>query len=138
MMKGLVFGLLIMIMVTGLFVAGCGKKTEPAKESQASAKPQVKEENRSGSVGEEVESNAAAEPEPAESKEIALEDLKAPDGSQAGCPVTGGKLNKDIWCIYNGMRIYFENAEAQLDFEGDPEKYVRRLKDAGVNIEQAQ
>lgn len=131
-------GLLVMVLVLGLFAAGCGKKPEPARDSQAPGESQTQRKELPESLGEDAESNVSAEPEPTAEREILPQALKAPDGSQAGCPVTGEKINEQIWCTYNGMRIYFQNPEAQLDFEGDPEKYVKRLNDAGVKIEKIQ
>jgi len=55
--------------------------------------------------------------------------------AQEVCPVMGGKINKTIYSDYKGMRIY-HCCPACIDvFKKDPEAYLKKMKDAGVEPE---
>jgi len=51
------------------------------------------------------------------------------------CVVMGGKINKDVYVDYKGQRVYFCCAGCIKEFNKDPEKYLKRLRDAGVEPE---
>ncbi len=46
---------------------------------------------------------------------------------QTICPVEGGPINKDIYTVYKGKKVYFCCAECKPIFEKDPEKYIDKL-----------
>jgi len=46
---------------------------------------------------------------------------------QTVCPVEGGPINKDIYTVYKGKKVYFCCAGCKPIFEKDPEKYVDKL-----------
>jgi Cu(I)/Ag(I) efflux system membrane fusion protein len=55
---------------------------------------------------------------------------------QTLCPVMGGEINRDVFTDYNGMRIYFCCPSCDAEFKADPEKYLKQMRDAGVEPEQ--
>lgn len=56
---------------------------------------------------------------------------------QTVCPVMGGKVNKDIYVDYQGKRIYFCCKGCDSKFKEDPEKYMKKMKDQGMKLEDA-
>jgi YHS domain-containing protein len=57
--------------------------------------------------------------------------------AQEVCPVMGGKINKDIYLDYQGLRIYFCCPACKELFQKDPEKYLQKMKEQGVEPEKA-
>lgn len=56
---------------------------------------------------------------------------------QSKCPVMGGAPNEEVYADYEGKRVYF-CCPACIDvFKKDPEKYMKMLKDAGMELEDA-
>ncbi|TET37384.1 MAG: YHS domain-containing protein [Planctomycetota bacterium] len=54
---------------------------------------------------------------------------------QTTCPVMGGKINMDIYADHDGKRVYFCCPGCDAAFKKDPEKYIKKLEDAGVEID---
>ena len=52
------------------------------------------------------------------------------------CVVMGGKINKDVYVDYEGQRVYFCCAACIDEFNKDPEKYLKKMKEAGVKPEE--
>ncbi len=54
----------------------------------------------------------------------------APDAAttQTTCPVLGGKIDRQVYTDYNGMRVYFCCPGCIGTFQKDPEKYLATLK----------
>jgi YHS domain-containing protein len=51
------------------------------------------------------------------------------------CPVMKGNINKNIYSDYQGMRIY-HCCPACIDiFKKDPEAYMKKMKEAGIEPE---
>jgi outer membrane murein-binding lipoprotein Lpp len=47
---------------------------------------------------------------------------------QTTCPVMdGGAINKDIYTVYKGKKVYFCCVGCKPQFEKDPEKYIGKL-----------
>ena len=46
---------------------------------------------------------------------------------QTTCPVTGEKINKNIFTEYKGKKVYFCMESCKEAFEKDPEKYIAKL-----------
>jgi YHS domain-containing protein len=46
---------------------------------------------------------------------------------QTTCPVTGGPINKDVYTIYQGKKVYFCCEGCKRAFEKKPEKYIDKL-----------
>ena len=57
------------------------------------------------------------------------------EDSQTTCPVMGGTINKELYADYEGKRVYFCCAGCIPDFKKDPAKYIKKLEDEGVVIE---
>jgi YHS domain-containing protein len=55
--------------------------------------------------------------------------------AQEACPVMGGKINKDVYSDYQGMRIYHCCPGCIAVFKKDPEAYLKKMKEAGVEPE---
>jgi len=55
--------------------------------------------------------------------------------AQEVCPVMGGKINKDVYSDYQGMRIYYCCPACIEVFKKDPEAYLKKMKEAGVEPE---
>ncbi|RJR36852.1 MAG: YHS domain-containing protein [Deltaproteobacteria bacterium] len=56
---------------------------------------------------------------------------------QTTCPVLGGNVNKDVFVDYKGQRIYFCCPGCDAEFKKDPEKYLQKMKEQGVQPEKA-
>jgi YHS domain-containing protein len=56
---------------------------------------------------------------------------------QTVCPVAGGPIDKKVFTDYKGQRVYFCCADCQAKFKADPEKYMKKMKDEGVELEKA-
>jgi YHS domain-containing protein len=54
---------------------------------------------------------------------------------QTECPVMGGTINKELYVDYKGERVYFCCAGCPETFKKDPEKYMKKLRDEGVELE---
>ncbi|MFO7890047.1 MAG: YHS domain-containing protein [bacterium] len=63
------------------------------------------------------------------------EDVKTAEENQENCPVMGNKINKEIYTDYQGKRVYFCCSGCVETFKKDPEKYMKKMKDAGVKLE---
>ena len=46
---------------------------------------------------------------------------------QTVCPVTGDKIDKNIFVEYKGKKVYFCMESCKTAFEKDPEKYIAKL-----------
>ena len=54
---------------------------------------------------------------------------------QTKCPVMGGDINKEIYADHEGKRVYFCCAACPPQFKENPEKYLAKMKEAGVEPE---
>lgn len=63
--------------------------------------------------------------------------LPASAKSQTTCPVLSGNIDKNVYVDYQGKRIYFCCPGCDVEFKKDPEKYMKKLQDAGVTPETA-
>ncbi len=50
---------------------------------------------------------------------------------------SGKPVNKSIYADYNGKRIYFCCANSKMDFNNDPEKYIKKFRELGITLEDA-
>jgi YHS domain-containing protein len=46
---------------------------------------------------------------------------------QIACPVAGGKINKDVFTVYKGKKVYFCCAGCMGTFKASPQKYIDKL-----------
>lgn len=56
---------------------------------------------------------------------------------QTTCPVLGGKIDKEIYTDFEGKRIYFCCKGCIAVFQKDPAKYIKKLENEGVSLEEA-
>ena len=56
---------------------------------------------------------------------------------QTECPVMGGAVTKELFVDYKGQRIYFCCAGCPETFMKNPEKYMKKLKAEGVELEKS-
>jgi len=56
---------------------------------------------------------------------------------QTACPVLSGPINKEIYVDYKGERIYFCCKGCDVEFQKDPEKYMKKMREQGVKFEKA-
>lgn len=54
---------------------------------------------------------------------------------QTECPVMGGAINKELYVDYKGERVYFCCVGCPETFRKDPEKYMKKLRAKGVELE---
>jgi YHS domain-containing protein len=54
---------------------------------------------------------------------------------QTKCPVLGGNIDKNIYADYKGYRYYFCCKGCDVEFMKDPEKYLEKMKAAGITPE---
>jgi len=55
--------------------------------------------------------------------------------AQTTCPVMGGTINKELYADYKGERVYFCCMACKPQFEKDPEKYIKKMKEMGQEPE---
>ncbi len=52
---------------------------------------------------------------------------QAMEVEQTVCPVTGEKIDKNVFVEYKGKKVYFCMESCKKAFEQDPEKYIAKL-----------
>jgi YHS domain-containing protein len=53
---------------------------------------------------------------------------------QTKCPVMGYTINKEIYADYEGKRVYFCCGSCISEFKKNPEKYIKKLEEQGVDL----
>ncbi|MBN2290514.1 MAG: YHS domain-containing protein [Candidatus Glassbacteria bacterium] len=61
--------------------------------------------------------------------------LEKTPNPQTLCPVMGNEVNRQVFADYGGKRVYFCCEDCREKFEAEPEKYLKKLKDQGVNLD---
>jgi YHS domain-containing protein len=56
----------------------------------------------------------------------------AAESQQTQCPVMDGAIDKEQFVDYQGKRIYFCCSSCLEEFKKDPDKYMKKMKEAGV------
>lgn len=54
---------------------------------------------------------------------------------QTLCPVMGGKIDKNVYLDYQGKRVYFCCEGCIATFKENPEKYLKKIQEAGEEPE---
>jgi YHS domain-containing protein len=54
---------------------------------------------------------------------------------QTECPVMGGPITKELYVDHNGERVYFCCESCPETFKKNPEKYMKKLKAEGIELE---
>ena len=55
---------------------------------------------------------------------------------QTVCPVMGGVVNTNLFADFGGKRVYFCCAGCPAQFKKDPAKYIAKLEQSGVTLDQ--
>jgi YHS domain-containing protein len=56
---------------------------------------------------------------------------------QTVCPIQGGAIDRSIYTDYKGYRIYFCCGGCPEEFNKNPEKYMKKMRESGVTPEKA-
>ncbi len=56
--------------------------------------------------------------------------------AQTTCPVMGGKIIKSLYADHDGKRVYFCCGGCDARFKRAPAKYIRKLEEQGVTLEE--
>ena len=56
---------------------------------------------------------------------------------QTTCPVMGGTIDQSLYTDYEGTRVYFCCEGCVPEFQKDPEKYINKLENEGVKLQEA-
>ena len=54
---------------------------------------------------------------------------------QEKCPIMGGAINKSVYTDYNGKRVYFCCNGCPEAFLKEPDKYIKQMESAGIELE---
>ena len=100
----ILLSILMVMLVVGF--AGCKKK------EQSAAPPKTM------SMGD-IQKQATATAEEANKAVTSIE--------QTTCPVSGDKIDSNVFVEYKGKKVYFCCASCKSIFNKDPEKYVAKL-----------
>ncbi len=60
---------------------------------------------------------------------------EAKAGPQTTCPMMGDKIDKNIYEDYKGKRVYFCCTDCPKMFKADPEKFMQKMTDEGVILD---
>ena len=97
--------LVIAVLFAGLLVLNGCKKSEPAPPPKTPA--------------------ATTQGQAATTAEAAKETASTVE--QTTCPVTGEKIDKNVFTVYKGKKVYFCMESCKAAFEKEPEKYIAKL-----------
>lgn len=54
---------------------------------------------------------------------------------QTKCPIMNYGINKKLYADHNGKRVYFCCPSCPEEFKKDPDKYIKKLEDQGIELE---
>lgn len=54
---------------------------------------------------------------------------------QTKCPVMNYGINKKLYADYNGKRVYFCCPSCPDEFKKDPEAYIKKMEEQGIELE---
>jgi YHS domain-containing protein len=80
-----------------------------------------------GSEKKESQTGAMNRPEQARTTSMTV--------AQTTCPVMGGNINREVYMDYEGKRVYFCCPSCIGEFEKDPERYMKKMTEEGVTLE---
>jgi YHS domain-containing protein len=118
----------VAVLAAGLVMfGGCKKKEQPVAAPKAAtpAKAPSTEDmtKKATTAAKEVEKTATSAAADANKAVTAA----AVEIEQTMCPVTGDKIDKNIFVEYKGKKVYFCMESCKTAFEKDPEKYIAKL-----------
>ena len=56
---------------------------------------------------------------------------------QTVCPIMGGQVNTNLYVDANGKRVYFCCGGCPAAFKKDPAKYIAKMENDGITLDQA-
>jgi YHS domain-containing protein len=115
-LKKIILSTALVIIIVG--PAGCKKKEQPTPMS-AQAPTMEKMQKHA----EEMKKTATATAEEANK----TAETMAASMEQTVCPLTGNKIDKNVFVEYKGKKVYFCCTDCKAKFEADPEKYISKL-----------
>ena len=68
-----------------------------------------------------------SQPAPADVNKVPAKAASAAAVEQTVCPVTGEKIDKNVFVEYKGKKVYFCMESCKTAFEKNPEKYIAKL-----------
>jgi len=127
--------------LVALLAIGCGKADQGPRKAKGPkagralpADPHAGHDH--GAAPDKHDPEAAHDEDDAEA--AASRPTSAPTGhAQTACPVMDGKIDKKFFADYKGQRVYFCCAGCIEPFKKDPEKFVKKMKAAGVILAKA-
>jgi YHS domain-containing protein len=97
--------------VLALGLIGCKKKQSPAMPAKETTMKGM--QMQAAKTAEDTNKTATT--------------AAAASTEQTLCPVTGDKIDKNVFVEYKGKKVYFCCAMCKGQFEKDPEKYIAKL-----------
>lgn len=67
---------------------------------------------------------------------LPIEGIQAAGAPQTRCPVMGNPIDKGQFVDHQGKRIYFCCSSCKEEFRKDPAKYIKKLQDDGIALEE--
>jgi len=104
----IVLSTLAVILAVGF--VGCNKKEQPAAPPKAMSM---------GDMQKQAATTAADANKTATAAMASIE--------QTTCPISGDKIDKNVFVEYKGKKVYFCCAQCKAAFEKEPEKYLAKL-----------
>jgi len=105
------------VLVAVVLGSGCKKKEAPAAPA--------KETTMKDMQMQAEDTNKAATATAEDTNKTATTAMASIE--QTTCPVTGDKIDKNVFVEYKGKKVYFCCSMCKGTFEKDPEKYVAKL-----------
>jgi YHS domain-containing protein len=121
-------GVMYIVFMLGLVLAGCAKKEEPAAPVAPveKATPAASVQEQTAQKAQEAVTKVAQEANQVQVTAVAAAQPMAAE--QTVCPVMKDQpLNKEIFVEYKGKKVYFCCESCKAAFEKDPEKYIKDL-----------
>ena len=104
----IILSTLAVILAVGF--VGCNKKEQPAAPPKAMSM---------GDMQKQAATTAADANKTATAAMASIE--------QTTCPISGDKIDKNVFAEYKGKKVYFCCAQCKAAFEKEPEKYLAKL-----------
>ena len=100
----------IVLVVAVVLGGGCKKKESPAAPAKEMSMEDM--QKQAATMAEEANKTAIT----------AMASIE-----QTTCPVSGDKIDKNVFVEYKGKKVYFCCADCKGKFLADPEKYLAKL-----------
>jgi len=120
-------GVMYIVSMLGLVLAGCAKKEEPAAPT-APAKEQTAQKSVEQAAQQAQKAATTVAQEANQVQTTVGAAVQQVVAEQTVCPVLKDQpINKTIFVEYKGKKVYFCCTNCKAAFEKEPEKYVKDL-----------